>query len=186
MISLRVQKVVLWLKASPRTASASAVSAFNDSPHFQLAFGDPADAVGSEVGVPRLDTPQAAEVLVTLFLPLRNQVFVSVSFLDAVFVELSADSFSFIEEIKDVTCFLVMNSEDRPKGFHLPLPFVRLSLRFSHLLIQLIQRWLNQLPAVRGRLPAPLHFGHRLGNEEGERRGNEGLPALKCAAASKS
>lgn len=32
MISLRVQKVVLWLKASPRTASASTVSAFNDSP----------------------------------------------------------------------------------------------------------------------------------------------------------
>lgn len=32
MISLKVQKVVLWLKASPRTASASTVSAFNDSP----------------------------------------------------------------------------------------------------------------------------------------------------------
>lgn len=56
--------------------------------HFQLAFGDPADAVCSEVGVPCLDTPQAAEVLVTLFLPLCNQVFVSVSFLDAVLVEL--------------------------------------------------------------------------------------------------
>lgn len=32
MIPLRVQEVVLRLKASPRTASASAVSAFNDSP----------------------------------------------------------------------------------------------------------------------------------------------------------
>lgn len=186
MISLKVQKVVLWLKASPRTASASTVSAFNDSPHFQLAFGDPADAVGSKVGVPCLDTPQAAEVLVTLFFPLCNQVFVSISFLDAVLIQLSADSFSFIEEIKDVTCFLVMNSEDRPKRFYFPFPLVRLSLRFSHLLIQLIQRWLNQLPAIRGRLPAPLHFGHCLRKEKGKRQGDEALPALRCAGASKS
>ena len=56
--------------------------------HFQFAFGDPADAVGSEVGVPRLDAAQAAEVLVALFLPLCDQVFVSVALLDAVLVEL--------------------------------------------------------------------------------------------------
>lgn len=59
-----------------------------NSYHFQLAFGDPADAVGSKVGVPCLDTPQAAEVLVTLFFPLCNQVFVSISFLDAVLIQL--------------------------------------------------------------------------------------------------
>lgn len=65
-----------------------------NSYHFQLAFGDPADAVGSKVGVPCLDTPEAAEILITLFLPLCNQVFVSVSFLDAVLIELcrGADS----------------------------------------------------------------------------------------------
>ena len=93
------------LSVSPRTASASTVSAFNNSPHFQFTFGHSTDAVGSEVGVPRLNAPQAAEVLITLFLPLCNQVFVSVPFLDAVFIKLSADSFSFIEEIEDVTCF---------------------------------------------------------------------------------
>lgn len=59
-----------------------------NSYHFQLALGDPADAVGSKVGVPGLDAAQAAEVLVTLFLPLRNQVFVGVSLLDAVLIEL--------------------------------------------------------------------------------------------------
>lgn len=164
------------------------MSALNDSPHFQLAFGDPADAVGSEVGVPGLDAAQAAEVLITLFLPLCNQVFVSIPFLDAVLIELSADGLSFIEEIKDVTCFLVMDPEDRPQGFHFPLPFVRLGLRFSHLLIQLIQCWLNQLPAVRGRLPAPLHFGHCLRNEEG--KGKETRDGIcqhtKRAGASKS
>lgn len=56
--------------------------------HFQLAFGDPTDAVGPEVGVPRLDAAQAAEVLVALLLPLGDQVLVGVSFLDAVLVEL--------------------------------------------------------------------------------------------------
>lgn len=168
MTSLRVQKVVFGLKVSPRTASASTVSAFNDSPHFQLAFGDSADAVGSKVGVPCLDTPEAAEVLIALFLPLCNQVFVSVSLLDAVLIELSADSFSFIEKVKDVTCFLVVDPEDRPEGFHFPLPFMRLSLSFPHLLVQLIQRGLYQLPAIRWRLPAPLHLGHGLRHEEGE------------------
>jgi len=59
-----------------------------NSYHFQFAFGHSTDAVGSEVGVPRLDAPQAAEVLITLFLPLCNQVFVSVPFLDAVFIKL--------------------------------------------------------------------------------------------------
>lgn len=56
--------------------------------HFQLAFGDPADAVGPEVGVPCLDAAQAAEVLVALLLPLGDQVLVGVSLLDAVLIEL--------------------------------------------------------------------------------------------------
>lgn len=43
----------------------------------------------------------------------------------------SADGFSFIEEIKDVTCLLVVNSEDGPKRFHFPLPFVGLCLRWE-------------------------------------------------------
>lgn len=43
----------------------------------------------------------------------------------------SADGFSFVEEIEDVTRFLVVDPEDGPKGFHLPLPFVRLSLRWQ-------------------------------------------------------
>lgn len=147
------------------------MSALNDSAHFQLAFGDSADAVGPKVGVPSLDAAQAAEVLIALLLPLGNQVFVSIALLDAVLIELSADCFPLIEEIKDVTCFLVVDPEDGPEGLHFPLPFVWLRLRFSHLLIQLVQRGLDQLPAIWGRLPAPLHFGHCVGNEGGERQG---------------
>lgn len=152
------------------------MSALNDSAHFQLAFGDPADAVGAKVGVPSLDAAQAAEVLIALLLPLGNQVFVSIALLDAVLIELSADCFPLVEEIKDVTCFLVVDPEDRPEGLHFPLPFVWLCLSFSHLLVQLIQRGLDQLPAIWGRLPAPLHFGHCLGNERAKGRGE--LPAL--------
>lgn len=73
-----------------------------NSYHFQFAFGDPADAVGSEVGVARLDTAQAAEVLVTLFLPLCNQVFVSISFLDAVLVELCRGADTIMSSSREV------------------------------------------------------------------------------------
>lgn len=73
-----------------------------NSYHFQFAFGDPADAVGSEVGVARLDAAQAAEVLVTLFLPLCNQVFVSVSFLDAVLVELCRGADTIMSSSREV------------------------------------------------------------------------------------
>lgn len=66
--------------------------------HFQLAFGDPADAVGPKVGVPSLDAAQAAEVLIALLLPLCNQVFVSVALLDAVLIELwgGADTVTYL------------------------------------------------------------------------------------------
>lgn len=73
-----------------------------NSYHFQFAFGDPADAVGSEVGVTRLDTAQAAEVLVTLLLPLCNQVFVSVSFLDAVLIELCRGADTIMSSSREV------------------------------------------------------------------------------------
>lgn len=56
--------------------------------NFQLALGDSADAVGSKVGVSRLDAAQAAQVLVALLLPLGNQVLVGVAFFYAVLVQL--------------------------------------------------------------------------------------------------
>lgn len=143
-----------------RTSSASTVGAFNDPSDFQLALGDSADAVGSKVGVSGLDATQAAQVLVALLLPLSNQVLVCVAFLYTVVIQLSADGFPFVEEVVDVSTPLMMQPENWPKGLHLSLSLVRLGFSFSHFLIQLVQSGLNELPAVRGRLPAPLHFRH--------------------------
>lgn len=70
-----------------RTATAEQGNKL-ETHHFQLALGDPADAVGPKVGVPSLDAAQAAEVLIALLLPLGNQVFVSIALLDAVLIEL--------------------------------------------------------------------------------------------------
>lgn len=70
------------------TAKTEGQEQAENTHHFQLALGHSTDAVGSEVGVPCLDAPQAAKVLITLFLPLCNQVFVSVPFLDAIFIKL--------------------------------------------------------------------------------------------------
>lgn len=56
--------------------------------HFQLALGDPADAVGSEVGVSCLDTTQAAQILIALLLPLGDQVLVCVALFYTVVIQL--------------------------------------------------------------------------------------------------
>ena len=53
---------------------------------FQLALGDSADAVGSKIGVSRLDATQAAQVLVALLLPLGDQVLVCIAFLYTVLI----------------------------------------------------------------------------------------------------
>lgn len=136
------------------------MSAFNDPSDFQLALGNSADAIGSKVGVSCLDATQAAQVLVALLLPLGNQVLICIAFLYTVLIQLSADGFPFIEEVEDVSTPLMMQPENWPKGLHLPLSLMGLRFSFSHFLIQLVQSGLNKLPAVRGRLPTPLYFGH--------------------------
>jgi len=136
------------------------VGALDNPSHFQLALWDSADAVGSEVGVSCLDAAQAAQVLISLLLPLGDQVLVCVPLLYAVVIQLPADGLPLVEQVEDVAAPLVVQSEDRPQGLHLPLALVRLRFGFSHLLVQLVQGRFNQLPAVRRRLPASLYFRH--------------------------
>lgn len=121
-----------------RASSAAAVSAFNDPTDFKLALGDSADAVRSKVCVSGLNTAQAAEVLIALLLPLCYEVFICISLLYTVLIQLSADGFSLVEQIKNVSTPLMMKSENRPERLNLPLSFVRLCLSFSHFLIQLV------------------------------------------------
>lgn len=95
-------------RSSTRAASAATVGALNDPSNFQLALGDSANAVGPEVGITSLDATQATEVLIALLLPLGDQVLVRVAFFYAVIIELSADCFSFVKQIKDVSTPLMM------------------------------------------------------------------------------
>ena len=61
--------------------------ALHDLSLFQLCLGHPANAVGGEVSVSRLDAPKAAEVFVALLLPLGDQVPVRDFVLNAVLVQ---------------------------------------------------------------------------------------------------
>lgn len=120
---------------SARAAPAATVRALNDATHFQLAFGNPANAVRPKVGVPSLNAAQAAQVLVALLFPLCNQVFVCVAFFNAVFIEFSAYGFPFVKEIEDIASFLMMNPEDGPQRFYFSLSLMGFSFSFPHLLI---------------------------------------------------
>ena len=93
---------MVWHHTSARAAPAAAVDALHDPPLLQLVLGHPADAVGGEVGVPRLDAPQAAQVLVTLLLPLRDEVRVGDLLLDAVVVELPGDGLAPVVQVEQV------------------------------------------------------------------------------------
>ena len=64
------------------------MDALDDLALLQLRLRHPADAVRREVGVPSLDASEAAEVLVSLLLPLGDQVLVGDLVLQAVVVQL--------------------------------------------------------------------------------------------------
>lgn len=136
------------------------MDALDDLALLQLGLGHAADAVGGEVGVPRLDAAQAAQVLVPLLLPLGDQVAISIFFLQAVLVELSGDGLALVEQLKDVPGALVVEAEDGPQGFHFTLAFMGILLSLPHFGVQLVEGGFDQLPAVRWRLTAALHLRH--------------------------
>lgn len=125
--------------------------------HFQLAFRHSAYAICSEVGVSCLNAAKTAQIFITLLLPLRNQVLVSISFFYTVIVEFckpnkynnfiiyscilqnklsgevyrgeitSADCLSFVKKVENVAAPLVMKSEYWPKRLDFPFTLMRLS-----------------------------------------------------------
>ena len=60
----------------------------HDPSFLQLTLGDSADAVGGKVRVPGLNTSETTQVLITLLLPLGDQVTIRYLLLDAVFIKL--------------------------------------------------------------------------------------------------
>ena len=78
----------------------------------------------------------------------------------------SADGSPFVVEVEDVPGPLVVDLEYWPQRLHLPLPLVRVRLRLLHLLLQLLQGGLDQLPslgralAAGGSVAQDANFGH--------------------------
>ena len=89
--------------------------AFDNTTLFQFRFRHATNAVGAKVGVTRLNASQAAKIFVAGFLPLGNQVGVGDFLVDAVLVQLTTDGLPPVEEIVDVSRFLMMNFEDGPQ-----------------------------------------------------------------------
>lgn len=63
----------------------------------------------------------------------------------------SADSFSFVEQIENVSGSLVMNLENGPNGFDFSFSFMRFCFCFSHFGLQFLQCRFNQFPSFRRR-----------------------------------
>ena len=146
---------------SSRAPLTAAMDALNHAFLLHLGFGHAADAVGPEVGVPRLDAAEAAETFKARLFPLGHQILVGNVLLQAVLVQFFANGLAFVVEVKDVAGLLVVQLEDGPERLDLALALVRLRFRLAHLLVQLLQRGLNQIPSLRRGLGAATDFRHR-------------------------
>ena len=111
------------------------MNAFDHLTSLQLRLGDSADAVGAEVGVASLNTPQATQVLVALLLPFGDEILVGDRLVDAVIVQLATDGFAAVIQVVDVARFLIVDFEHRPQRLHNPLALVRVTFRLPHLLV---------------------------------------------------
>lgn len=105
--------------------------AFDNTTLFQFRFRHATNAVGAKVGVTRLNASQAAQIFVAGFLPLGNQVGVGDFLVDAVLVQLTTDGLPPVEEIVDVSRFLMMNFEDGPQWLVDTFSFVRLGFSWK-------------------------------------------------------
>lgn len=123
-----IRKIKICLKLLTGASSAAAMNALDDLSLLQLRFRDSADAVGSEVGVARLDASQAAEILVAGLLPLGYQGSVSDALFQAVFVEFARNNFASVEHVVDVPRLLVVDLKNRPKRLVNSFSFMWLSL----------------------------------------------------------
>lgn len=115
-------------KSSSRAAATSAMHALDNLALLQLRFGHTTDAVGAEVRVTRLNAPQAAEILISRFLPLCNQISVSNFLLQTILVELARDDLPAEVHVVDVARLLMVNLEDGPERLVDALAFVGFGL----------------------------------------------------------
>lgn len=89
----------------------------NDSTLFQFRFRHPTNTIRTEIRVSRLDTSQAAQILVAGFLPFGNQIGIGNFLAHTIIVQVTADGLAPEEQVVDVTRFLMMDLENGPQRF---------------------------------------------------------------------
>lgn len=114
----------------------------------QFRLGHSAHTIRAEICVTRLNAPQTAQVLVAGLFPLGDEIGVGDLLVDAVVVEFARDGLALVEQVVDVARLLVVYLEDGPEHLGLAFAFVRRRLGLAHLLLQLVKRGLDELPAI--------------------------------------
>ena len=92
----------------------SAMHTLDNSSLFQFRFWHTTNAVGAEIGVPGLDAPQTAQILVALLLPLGDQICVGDLLVGAIIVKFLRDRLTFVVQIVNVSRLLVMQFKYGP------------------------------------------------------------------------
>jgi hypothetical protein len=136
------------------------MDALDDSLFLHLGFWDSTDTIGAKVCVSRLNTTQTAEIFVAGLLPFGDQILVRDALLQAELIQFLTDGLSLVIQVENVTGFLMVQLENGPHCFDFAFSFVGLGFGFPHLLVQLIQRRLNQIPSLRWRLGTTTDFRH--------------------------
>mmetsp|Transcript_14246 Transcript_14246/g.42650 ORF Transcript_14246/g.42650 Transcript_14246/m.42650 type:complete len:321 (+) Transcript_14246:212-1174(+) len=125
----------------------------------QLVLGDAADAHRGELVVARVDDVGRAEALVTRLLPLRRERAVDDAVAHAVVVDLTADTAVLIVHIVDVARPLPVDLVHGPQPLVLAVAIVALVDALADLVLQRVQRRLDDLEAL-GNAPAAPELGH--------------------------
>ena len=97
------------------TTAASTMYTFHDFTFLKFRFWDSADAVGSEIGVTRLNASQATQIFIAGFFPLSNKICVRDFLFQTIVIKLSRNNLSPNIHVVNVAGFLMVDFKDRPE-----------------------------------------------------------------------
>ena len=126
-----------------RTSMTSTMNTLDDFSLLELSLGHTAHTIRSEIGVTRLNAPQAAQILISGLFPLGDEISIGYLLVDAIVVELLGNGLAFIVQIVDVPRLLMVNLEYGPENLSLAFAFVWRCFGFAHLLLEFVQRRLD-------------------------------------------
>jgi hypothetical protein len=127
---------------------ASTVHTFNDSAFFQLRLRHTTNAICREIRVARLYASQAAEVLISLFLPFGDKVLVGNVLIQTVLVQFLADRLALVIQVENVSRTLVVYFEYWPECFGFAFAFMRCRFDFSHFSFKFVECRFDEFPAL--------------------------------------